>query len=88
MARCYDIRVTRPFIVAPEPPLSPAERLRVAFDLFEAGVAMHRMTLRRAHPTWNEAQVTDALDAWLRTRPGAEDGDSAGRRVDWPRPPR
>jgi hypothetical protein len=77
--------VARPFVAELEPPLSAAERLRVAFDLFDAGVAMHRMTLRRERPECSEAEIDDALDAWLATRPGAEDGDAPGRRVPWPR---
>lgn len=55
-----------------------ARRLRLAFDLFEAGVAMHRQTLRRRYPDADDAEIDRRLDAWLIERPGAEHGDVAG----------
>lgn len=56
-----------------------ARRLRQAFDLFEAGVSMMRARLRRDHPDADEAQIARLVGDWLRTRPGAEDGDGPGR---------
>lgn len=55
-----------------------ARRLLLAFDLFEAGVDMHRQTLRRRYPNADEAEIERRLDAWLLERPGAEHGDVAG----------
>jgi hypothetical protein len=65
-----------------------AARLRLAFDLFEAGVEMKRQALRREHPDWTEAEVQARLKEWLRERPGAEFGDAEGRPGSWPRKPR
>ncbi|MFZ5469763.1 MAG: hypothetical protein ACOZIN_10030 [Myxococcota bacterium] len=60
-------------------------RLRIALELFEAGVDMMRQNLRRRFPTESDAQIEGRLSAWLRERPGAEYGDAEGRRVDWQR---
>jgi hypothetical protein len=62
-------------------------RLRVALELFEAGVAMRRQGIRRQHPAWSDAEVEAAVSAWLQERPGAEHGDATGRPVPWPRKP-
>ncbi|HUG35991.1 MAG TPA: hypothetical protein VML54_03515 [Candidatus Limnocylindrales bacterium] len=62
-----------------------AARLRLAFELFEAGVAMMRQKLARDHPDWTAAQVEARLVGWLRERPGAEHGDAEGRPGSWPR---
>jgi hypothetical protein len=62
-----------------------ADRLRLALDLFAAGEAMMRQTLRRRRPEASDAEIEAALTTWLSTRPGAEAGDSAGRAVPWPR---
>ena len=62
-----------------------ARGLRLALDFFEAGEDMMRMTIRRRLPHADQATVERTLDEWLRFRPGAENGDSAGRPVPWPR---
>lgn len=62
-----------------------AARLRVAMELFEAGVEMMRQTLRRDHPDLASQEIEARLRAWLRERPGAEFGDAVGRRISWPR---
>lgn len=59
--------------------LSPAEKLRVALDLCEAGIEIMRQTLRRRHPGETDAEIAARLRAWLQTRPGAEHGDAPGR---------
>jgi len=67
--------------------LRPETRLRLALDLFEAGVDLMRQNLRRAHPSASREQLDALLAEWLRTRPGAEHGDVAGAirlRVDPP----
>ena len=63
-------------------PLTPSEKLRIALELFESGVAMMRETLRREHPTESDAQIEGRLRQWIRHRPGAEDGDCVGRKID------
>ena len=65
-----------------------AHKLRLAFDLFDAGLDMMRQTLRRRYPDESDAEIERRVDRWLHERPGAEDGDAPGRRVPWPRPPR
>jgi hypothetical protein len=62
-----------------------AARLRLAFDLFEAGEQMMRLNLRRRHPDESEPQIQARLEAWLHERPGAEYGDAEGRPGPWPR---
>lgn len=64
------------------PALTPAAKLRLAFDLFDSGVDLMRQKLRREHPAASEEEIERALTAWLRHRPGAEHGDAPGR----PRP--
>jgi len=58
-------------------------RLRLAFDLFEAGVEMERLRLCRLHPAIGDAAVEAMLLAWL-LRVG-EPCDATGREVPWPR---
>lgn len=55
------------------------ERLKQAFDLFEAGVSMKRAALRREHPDVDEDEIAARLRSWLETRPGARYGDAVGR---------
>lgn len=59
--------------------MSPAEKFRAALELHEAGVAVMRQNLRRRNPGASAAKIEELLSAWLRTRPGAEHGDAAGR---------
>jgi hypothetical protein len=61
---------------------SVAEGFRTALDLFETGVAMKRQSLRRKHPDASDEDIEQRLQQWLLHRPGAEHGDSPGRRVD------
>lgn len=63
-------------------------KLRVAFDLFEAGLEMMRARLRRELPDASDEEIARRLRAWLQTRPGAEFGDAEGRPAQWPRPRR
>lgn len=62
-----------------------AERLRQALDLFEAGVHMMRLSLRRRFPDETEAEIERRLRNWISERPGAEFGDAEGRPGTWPR---
>ena len=61
---------------------SVAEAFRTTLDLFETGVAMKRQNLRRSHPHDSDKEIEQRLQRWLLDRPGAEHGDSPGRRVD------
>ncbi len=56
----------------------PATRLRIALELHDLGVRMQRQRLRREHPEWSDAELADAMRAWMRDRPGAEHGDATG----------
>jgi len=59
-----------------------ARNLEVALEMFGLGESILREKLRRTHPGASDAEIEEKLVAWMRTRPGAEYGDSAGR----PRP--
>ncbi len=59
--------------------MSPVDKLRAAFELHEVGVALMRQNLRRRHPGESDKAIDELLTDWLRTRPGAEHGDAAGR---------
>jgi len=65
-----------------------AERFEVALDLYATGEALMRQRIRRENPELPPAEVEARVMAWLRTRPGAEDGDAMGRQGAWPRIPR
>ena len=46
-----------------------SERLRLALDLFEAGVEMQRARWTREEPSITPEQLEHRLQAWLRSRP-------------------
>lgn len=56
-----------------------AQRLLVALDLAEVGVAIQRQNLRRAHPEADPELIDALVAAWLDDRPGARFGDCPGR---------
>ena len=56
-----------------------AERLKVAFDLFEFGRAVRRQRIVRENPGLSPAEVDEMLVAWLSVRPRAQSGDAQGR---------
>ena len=68
--------------MAPRSTADVAAAFRTTVDLFETGVAMKRQSLRRSHPDASEEEIERRLRHWLHERPGAEYGDSPGRRVD------
>jgi hypothetical protein len=72
-ARRYNSRM-------PSTPVA-ARTFRLTLDLFDAGVRLMRQNLRRRDPAADEQEIDRKLGAWLRERPGAEHGDSAGRQV-------
>jgi len=63
-------------------PSAVADAFRTTLDLFETGVDLMRQNLRRSHPGATEEELERLLGEWLLERPGAESGDSSGRRVD------
>jgi hypothetical protein len=60
--------------------LSPAEKLRIAFDLHETGRRMYLQTLKRKHRGLSDEQLEAELLKWLLSPPGAENGDFPGPR--------
>jgi hypothetical protein len=64
--------------------LTPAQRLRIALNLHDFGVAMMRQNLRRRYPVASDKEIEAKLLEWLRTRPGAEYGDGVGRPRELP----
>ncbi|MBI5496934.1 MAG: hypothetical protein HY904_18105 [Deltaproteobacteria bacterium] len=67
----------------PPRPLSPAQKLRVAFELADAAVEMMKARIRREHPVLSSWERAALLVRWVQTRPGAEWGDGEGRPVPW-----
>ena len=59
-------------------PPSPGDKLRSALELFESGLELMRRNLRRRHPDAAQEELERLLSEWLRTRPGAELGNSPG----------
>lgn len=55
---------------------SPAERLRLAFDLFDAGVSLMKQRLRRERSSATEDEIERAVETWLRS---VDDGDLEGK---------
>ena len=48
---------------------TPADRLRLAFDLIDFAERMLRQRLRRDHPQWTDDQVERSIDAWYLDQP-------------------
>ncbi len=71
--------------MSPEPSAAttPAERFRLALELFEVGEAMMRQKIARQSPELSSEQVEDRLLLWLAVRPGAEGGDAEGPPTTW-----
>lgn len=67
----------------PNPAATPAERFRLALELFEVGEAMMRQKIARQSPELSSEQVEDRLLLWLSVRPGAEGGDAQGLPTTW-----
>lgn len=57
---------------------TPAQRIRVALDLQQAGERIYRQRLRREQPGISEAELDSQITRWLHGRPGAEFGDMDG----------
>ncbi|MGO4612540.1 hypothetical protein AB4305_02725 [Nocardia sp. 2YAB30] len=58
---------------------TPGQRLRLAFEMYEFGVRMQRMRIRREHADATEAKIEEAVHDWLLSRPGAPLGDAVGQ---------
>ena len=56
-----------------------ARRFRMALDMYEFGERMARSGLRRRNPDATEEQIARMLREWRVARPGAPNGDAAGR---------
>ena len=65
--------------ISKEAELSRADKLQMALELADAGIAMRRAQLEREHPEASPAEIDTLLSAWLQHRPGAEHGDAEGR---------
>jgi hypothetical protein len=61
------------------PDESPADRLRLALDMYELGENMQRARFRREQPAATDAEIDSAITLWLSTRPDAPFGDAVGR---------
>lgn len=72
--------------MATAPDAGLAARLRVAFDLYDTGLAMMRQNLRRRFPGESETAISRRLLEWRLRRADAPDGDAEGRLVPFPRP--
>src|SRR5262245_16526348 len=59
-----------------------ANKLKVAFEMFDLGITMMRQSLRRRNPRATKRQIDDLLAEWLASRPLGV----PGRHVAWPRP--
>ncbi|THV36965.1 hypothetical protein [Glycomyces buryatensis] len=60
--------------------LSPADRLRMAFEMHEVGRRMYIQKLKRARSGLTEPELREELLQWLLNAPGAENGDYPGPR--------
>ena len=63
---------------------TPLERMEIAFDLFDLAEDMIRTRVLRENPSATEQDLEHAVDAWMRHRPGAENGDAPGQPISWP----
>ncbi len=61
------------------------DRLQSTCALADTARELKRAQLRLEHPGIERDEVEAMLARWLQTRPGAEDGDGAGRPARWPR---
>ncbi len=67
----------------PDPPSTPAQRLRMSLAMYEDGLAIEREKLRRQHPDADDETIGRLLAAWLQHRPGALLGDADGVPRNW-----
>lgn len=63
-------------------PSRARDAFQATLDLFETGLLLMRQNLRRAHPDATDEDIDHRLRQWLHQRPGAEEGDSSGRRTE------
>jgi Rv0078B-related antitoxin len=54
-------------------------------EMFDLGVEMRRERVRRESPGLDDDAIAEIVGAWVRSRPSAPIGDSAGAAVTWPR---
>lgn len=65
-----------------------ARRLQQALEMYDFGIELVRLNLRRAHPEADEREIARLLRDWREHPPGAEAGDAEGRPIEWPPPHR
>lgn len=49
--------------------MTPEDRMRITFELHDAGVAMQRERLRRKFPEATDAEINAKLNEWLAYQP-------------------
>lgn len=59
--------------------------LEVVDEMFDLGVEMRRERARREAPDLDDDAIEAIVRTWLRSRPGAPEGDSVGTAGTWPR---
>lgn len=64
---------------------TPLENFRLVGEFFELALRHKRQQLRARQPELPEAEIDSQVEAWLRERRGAENGDGEGRAIEWPR---
>ncbi|MGE0493594.1 MAG: hypothetical protein AB7S38_30575 [Vulcanimicrobiota bacterium] len=65
-------------LVEPVPQLGPAEKLRIALKLAQAGVEMKRQALIRQYPSETPEQISARMLEWQCRRVEAPYGDCPG----------
>ena len=53
-------------------------RFQIACELADFGARMVESRFRREHPEATDDEVSEAVSAWWRHRPGAPNGDAVG----------
>jgi hypothetical protein len=67
------------------PRSTSVRRFRTTLALCEMAEAMLRQKLRRTRRDVSAGEIEELVQRWREHRPGAENGDGAGRPVPWPR---
>jgi hypothetical protein len=59
-------------------PLTAQQKAALTASLVDAGIALMRQNLRRAHPAATDAEIDDLLRSWLGRRADPIPGDVSG----------
>lgn len=57
---------------------TPAQKILIAFELFDFGLDMQRQKLRRQHPDMSDGEIDSKLTEWLQNPEMAPLGDCEG----------